>query len=137
MQHQWVRRGIRISAVAGFAVVALLTLVPASGGAGPAPAGAARYLLPDHPRPGPNQQTITKGFTVLGHSDLGADVDFGDLWAYGTTAYVGTRCGPQNQGGAGVRVVDYADPTKPTVIATLPNPMYTRAEDLVVRAVTT
>ena len=137
MQHQWIRRGIRISAVAGFAIVALLTLVPASQGAGPSPGGAVRSLLPDRPMPGPNKQTITKGFTVLGHSDLGADVDFGDLWAYGTTAYVGTRCGPQNQGGAGVRVVDYSDPTQPTVIATLPNPQYTRAEDLVVRDVST
>src|SRR5207248_3292492 len=37
----------------------------------------------------------------------------------------------------GVRVVDYADPKNPKLISTLPNPQYTRAEDLVVRQVST
>lgn len=133
-----VRRGIRIAAIAGFAIVTLLVLAPASPGArgGPDLRGAIR-VLPEGAHPGPNAEMISKRFTLLGHSDLGGDVDFGDLWANGDFAYVGTRCGPQNVGGAGVRVVDIANPAAPAVVSKLMNPQYTRAEDLTVRDVAT
>ena len=133
-----VRRGIRIASVAAFALVALFTLVPSSQGANPtAPSGRSSARTVDGHRYGSNRETISKGFTLVGHTDLGAGIDFGDLWVNGTTAYVGSRCGPQLQGGGGVRVVDTSDPKHPAVVSTLKNPRYTRAEDLVVRDVAT
>jgi hypothetical protein len=133
-----VRRGIRIAAIAGFAIVTLLVLAPASPGASGVPSlDHAVRVLPDGAHPGPNAGIILKKFTLLGHSDLGGDIDFGDLWADGNYAYVGTRCGSANVGGGGVRVVDISDPTAPTVVSKLMNPQYTRAEDLTVRDVDT
>jgi hypothetical protein len=135
-----VRRSIRLAAIAGFAIVALLIAVPASpsgGGASSAAAVGRRILLPDTAHPASNAEAISKKFTLIGHNDLGHDIDFGDLWAHDHTVYVGSRCGGGAQGGGGVRVVDYSDPAHPTMVSTLPNPQYTRDEDLVVRDVDT
>src|SRR5262249_10500873 len=63
--------------------------------------------------------------------------EYGDLAVLGTTAYVGTRCGPQNAGGQGVKVASFADPSHPKPIATLAAPPFTRAEDVAVRHVST
>src|SRR6266536_2814847 len=64
-------------------------------------------------------------FKLVGHSDLDGFGDYGDLFAHGNFAYVGSRCGAQRQGGDGVQVVD------------IPNPPFTRAEDVTVRDVHT
>lgn len=77
-------------------------------------------------------------FKFVGHSDLGGGtVDFADVWAHGDTAYVGSRCGPEAQGGGGVRVVDISNPRHPRLASVLPNPEFTRAEDVVVNSVAT
>ena len=81
--------------------------------------------------------TLLDNFKLVGHSDLGGDIDFGDVWAYGDYAYVGSRCGDEALGGAGVRVVDISHPTHPTVVGTLANDEFTRAEDVVARHVST
>jgi hypothetical protein len=83
------------------------------------------------------QPPLLDNFKFVGHSDLGGDIDFGDVWAHGDFAYVGSRCGDQALGGAGVRVVDISHPTHPTVVSTLANGEFTRAEDVVVRHVST
>jgi hypothetical protein len=64
-------------------------------------------------------------------------IDFADVWAHGDTTYVGSRCGPDATGGGGVRVVDISNPRQPAVVGTLPNPEFTRAEDVVVKSVST
>ncbi|TML16026.1 MAG: hypothetical protein E6G31_02890 [Actinobacteria bacterium] len=81
--------------------------------------------------------TVLDNFKFVGHSDLGGDIDFGDVWAHGDYAYVGSRCGDEALGGGGVRVVDISHPTHPTVASTLVNDEFTRAEDVVVRHVST
>src|SRR5213592_1866253 len=78
--------------------------------------------------------TVLDNFKFVGHSDLGGDIDFGDVWAHGDYAYVGSRCGDEALGGGGVRVVDISHPTHPTVVSTLVNDEFTRAEDVVVPA---
>jgi hypothetical protein len=82
---------------------------------------------------------VTNSFELVGHNDLGGGIDYGDIFGHGDFAYVGTRCGvaPPYRGGRGVQVVDISDPTAPTVVATLGNPKWTRAEDVVVRDVHT
>jgi hypothetical protein len=83
------------------------------------------------------QAALFDNFKLVGHSDLGGDIDFGDVWAHRDFAYVGSRCGDQALGGGGVRVVDISHPTHPTVVSTLANDQFTRAEDVVVRHVST
>jgi hypothetical protein len=83
------------------------------------------------------QPPLLDNFKLVGHSDLGGDIDFGDVWAHGDYAYLGSRCGDQALGGGGVRVVDISHPTHPTVVSTLANDEFTRAEDVVVRHVST
>jgi hypothetical protein len=80
---------------------------------------------------------VLDNFELLGHNDLGQDVDYGDLYGHGDHAYVGTRCGANLRGGRGVKVVDISDPTNPTLVSRLANPRFTRAEDVVVRDVNT
>jgi hypothetical protein len=80
---------------------------------------------------------VLHNFRLVGHSRLGGDIDFGDVWARGHHAYVGTRCGDDLSGGGGVRVVDLSDPSSPQVVGRLHNPRYSRAEDVVVRRVST
>jgi hypothetical protein len=83
------------------------------------------------------QAALLDNFKFVGHSDLGGDIDFGDVWGHGDYAYVGSRCGDKALGGGGVRVVDISQPTHPTVVSRLPNDEFTRAEDVVVRHVAT
>jgi hypothetical protein len=80
-----------------------------------------------------------QNFKLLGHTDLGGDIDFADVWALGNYAYVGSSCGGfvSRDGGGGVRVVDISKPTQPVVVSTLPNDRFTRAQDVVVRHVST
>src|SRR5262245_58974541 len=84
-----------------------------------------------------SKSALRENFKVVGHTDLGGDIDFGDVWGHGNFAYVGSRCGDQAFGGGGVRVVDISHPTHPTVASTLVNDEFTRAEDVVVRHVST
>ena len=37
------------------------------------------------------QAPLLDNFKLVGHSDLGGDIDFGDVWAHGDYAYVGSR----------------------------------------------
>ncbi len=76
-------------------------------------------------------------FELLSHLDPLGIKDYGDLWVNDDVAYEGTRCGGHLKGGYGVQVVDIADPSAPVVASTLPNPRFTRAEDVVVHDVDT
>ncbi|CAN5266856.1 hypothetical protein BH20ACT24_BH20ACT24_06670 [soil metagenome] len=79
-----------------------------------------------------------RNFELVGHHDLGGEpFDFGDVWGHESFAYVGTRCGEDLSGGHGVRVVDISDPSNPVLGSALPNPAFTRAEDVVVHDVST
>ena len=82
---------------------------------------------------------LLDNFKLVGHSDLGGDIDFADVWALGDYAYVGSSCGGNisRGGGGGVRVVDISHPAHPVVVSTLPNDRFTRAQDVVVRHVST
>jgi hypothetical protein len=88
---------------------------------------------------GPNRHkgAILDHFRLVGHSDLGGDIDFGDVYGHGNFAYVGTRCGDDSQGGKGVRVVDISKPNHPRVVSSLEGPPFTRSEDVVVIDVVT
>ncbi len=88
--------------------------------------------------PGSQQRAVVDGFKVVGHASLGGgSVDFADVWAHGHYAYVGSRCGEPIVGGRGVSVVDISDPRTPHVVSRLRNPVFSRAEDVVVRHVDT
>jgi hypothetical protein len=76
-------------------------------------------------------------FKLVGHTPLDNFGDYGDLYAHGDYAYVGSRCGAQAQGGDGVQVVEISQPSRPRLVSKLPNPPFTRAEDLTVREVRT
>jgi len=113
--------------LASLSAVALLGLaVPASGAptnddaAERAPAG-----------------TVLDNFTFVGHDPLDGFGDYGDLYAHGDVAYIGSRCSSTRQGGDGVQVVDISRPTRPKLVAKLPNPAFTRAEDVTVLDVRT
>ncbi|MEP6477718.1 MAG: hypothetical protein ABJC60_10655 [Actinomycetota bacterium] len=87
---------------------------------------------------GAGQVAVVDGFEVVGHTGLGGgSVDFADVWAHGSYAYVGSRCGDPIVGGRGVSVVDISTASSPHVVARLPNPDFSRAEDVVVRHVDT
>jgi hypothetical protein len=90
------------------------------------PAGAA----PDAVRPPAG--TVLENFTFVGHSGLDGFGDYGDLYAHGNYAYIGSRCSSTHQGGDGVQVVDISWPNRPRLVSKLPNPAYTRAEDVTV-----
>ncbi|CAN5781260.1 hypothetical protein BH18ACT15_BH18ACT15_02700 [soil metagenome] len=76
-------------------------------------------------------------FRLVGHSNLDGFADYGDVYAHGRFAYVGSRCGEANRGGDGVQIVDISTPRDPQVVSKLPNPRYTRAEDVTVLDVRT
>ncbi|MFJ9779057.1 LVIVD repeat-containing protein [Amycolatopsis sp. NPDC101161] len=90
------------------------------------PASAA----PDAGRPPAG--TVLDNFTFVGHSGLDGFGDYGDLYAHGNYAYIGSRCAAAHQGGDGVQVVDISRPNRPRLVSKLPNPAYTRAEDVTV-----
>lgn len=102
-------------------------VVPAHDGPAPAP-------VP--PAPGTGPATLER-FRLVGHTALDGFGDYGDLFTHGNYAYVGSRCSATRQGGDGVQVVDISRPARPKVVATLPNPAFTRAEDVTVREVRT
>src|ERR671937_2726971 len=54
-------------------------------------------------------------FKLVGHTSLDGFEDYGDLYAHGDYAYVGSRCGAGAQGGDGVQVVDISHPSRPRV----------------------
>jgi hypothetical protein len=78
---------------------------------------------------------VAENFDVLGHSRLGADASYGDVWVHGDFAYVGTWASPCT--GSGVRIVDVSDPTAPGLVGSLAARRGTSAEDVVVRSVST
>ncbi len=85
----------------------------------------------------PPAGAVLDNFTFVGHSSLDGFGDYGDLYANGDFAYIGSRCGAAHQGGAGVQVVDISHPAHPTLVSKLPNPPFTRAEDVSVHQVRT
>src|SRR6266511_5758863 len=125
--------------------VALAALILVGGNSVGAPASSAPRLAPT-----PEQRLDRKirqwkasktqfhkgakldNFQLVGHTDLGGDIDFGDVYGHANFAYVGTRCGDDHQGGKGVRVVDISNPRHPQVVSTLEGPPFTRSEDVVV-----
>jgi len=128
-----------------FAVVALLGAATAASAAPQRPLGPDQRLDRLVHRPQTLQTTSSDrpaaatldNFKLVGHSALGGFGDYGDLYVHGSFAYVGSRCGQGAQGGDGVQVVDIANPRHPRVVSTLPNPAFTRAEDVTVRDVRT
>ncbi len=78
-----------------------------------------------------------ENFKLVGHSNLDGFADYGDVFAHGHFAYVGSRCGAANRGGDGVQVVDISKPRHPQVVSKLSNPTFTRAEDVTVLEVHT
>jgi hypothetical protein len=131
----------RISLIVGVAFA--LAVAPAGAGGASAGSNAPETQLDRAIAAAANRGQDRKGavldnFKFVGHSDLGGgSVDFADVWAHGKTAYVGSRCGREAQGGGGVRVVDISNPRHPALVSTLPNPEFTRAEDVVVKSVST
>src|SRR5262245_10916099 len=133
---------LRISLIVGAAAV--LVVAPAGAGGGSAVRKAPETRLDQAiakaaaNRGRERHTTVLDNFRLIGHSDLGGgNVDFADVWAHNDTAYVGSRCGPNAEGGRGVSVVDISHPTHPRVVSVLPNPEFTRAEDVVVKSVST
>jgi hypothetical protein len=137
-----VRVYLLISLIVGAAVA--LGLAPAGAGGGSAVGKAPEARLDQAiataaaNRGRDRHGAVLDNFKFVGHSDLGGgEIDFADVWAHGETAYVGSRCGPEATGGGGVRVVDISNPRHPRVVSVLPNPEFTRAEDVVVRSIDT
>jgi hypothetical protein len=131
--------------IAMAAVSLALTLVGAGSGAraDPSPTPSRHVLDPGQRLDQVIQKATAKAdgkkngarldnFKLVGHSALDGFGDYGDLYARGNFAYVGSRCGAQHLGGDGVQVVDISTPTRPHVVSKLPNPPFTRAEDLTV-----
>lgn len=121
MKRSWAAIGTSLSALVLFGLA-----VPASGApagdesAGRAPAG-----------------TVLDNFRFVGHSPLDGFNDYGDLYAHGDFAYVGSRCSSTRAGGDGVQVVDISRADRPRLVSKLPNPPFTRAEDVTVLDVRT
>lgn len=117
------RRSWFANSVILFSLVVLGSAVPASS------QPAATNRVPDG--------TILDSFRFVGHSPLNGFNDYGDLFAHGDFAYVGSRCSPTRQGGDGVHVVDISHPNRPRLVSKLANPAFTRAEDVTVLDVRT
>jgi hypothetical protein len=125
---------MRRSLAALAAAFILLLTIGAQAVADPTPApDAGRRLdrLAEGATAKPSAATLDN-FRLVGHSTLDGFGDYGDVYAHGDHAYVGSRCGPQAQGGAGVQVVDIANPARPRLVSKLVNDAFTRAEDLTV-----
>ncbi len=125
-------------------ITVLLAVLALLGAATPASSAPQRPLGPDQrldrlvqrlqaTASGQPAAATLDNFKLVGHSGLDGFGDYGDLFAHGSFAYVGSRCGAQRQGGDGVQVVDISNPRHPQVVSTLPNPPFTRAEDVTVR----
>ena len=132
----------RISLIVGAAIALAVAPAAASGGSavGKTPEAQLDQAIAKAAtnRGRDRQGAVLDNFKLVGHSDLGGgEVDFADVWAHDEIAYVGSRCGPNAEGGRGVSVVDISHPTHPRVVSVLPNPEFTRAEDVVVKSVST
>lgn len=137
------RRAIRLPVAGAGAMFLVLTIsAPASSRVSTPtdPGTRLQQAMAAANRPGPDA-TRLDNFRLVGHHDLaglGQDIrDYADVWGHRNTAYVGSRCGERAAGGAGVRVVDIFSPSHPKLVSVLPNPRFSRAEDVVVRHVET
>ncbi|HEV2779075.1 MAG TPA: hypothetical protein VGX25_06690 [Actinophytocola sp.] len=119
----------RTAVVASLSTAALLALAAPAGSAAPPGSDGEESRAP--------AGTVLDNFKFVGHSPLDGFNDYGDLYAHGDFAYVGSRCSPTAQGGAGVQVVDISQPKHPRLVSELPNPPFTRAEDVTVLDVRT
>jgi hypothetical protein len=129
------------------ALILGLGLLGASATPGPKPAPRGQSSEPGHRLDRLMQQAAAQSrgqsavtldhFKLVSHAPLDGFGDYGDLYAHGDDAYVGSRCGAQHQGGDGVQVVDISHPSRPRTVSKLANPPYTRAEDLTVLDVKT
>jgi hypothetical protein len=133
----------RIGLLAAAALVVSLTGIPSSAGSRP-----ERPTYPDQrldrlvrhaekAGAGERHAAVLRNFTLVAHSSLDRFRDYGDVFAHGDFAYVGSRCGAARRGGDGVQVVGIRNPYHPTLVSTLSNPRYTRAEDVTVLSVHT
>ncbi len=129
----------RLAVVAAFAPLVTFAVPASSQGAVPnrAAEGLPGDALAALRAPAVASAIKLKNFRLVGHNNLGDFHDYGDVWGHGDFAYVGTRCAEEGRGGAGVKVVNISDPGRPRVVSTLPNPKYTRSEDVIVRHVRT
>jgi len=84
-----------------------------------------------------SSRPVLERFDLVGHIGFAGGVESADVWAHGSYAYVGSSCGGERRGGAGVRVVDISRPPRPRLVSRLANDVFTRAEDVVVRRVRT
>ena len=89
-------------------------------------AGLALTLTPAQAAPtttvgSPSVPGTTKGFELVGHTDLGNRGMNSPLAVAGRCAYVGDRSyASKPRAGSGVAVVDVANPAKPTRVGTIP-----------------
>jgi hypothetical protein len=136
---------MRRSTIALGALALVLALVGAGSGANAdaRPSPGTQVLDPDRQLDrlignlagkghGHNAGSTLDNFRLVGHSGLDGFGDYGDVYAHGDFAYVGSRCGPGAAGGDGVQVVDISNPSRPKLVSKLINPPFTRAEDLTV-----
>jgi hypothetical protein len=103
--------------IAMVAVSLALTLVSVASGASadPSPTPSRQVLDPEQRLDQVIQKAAGKAghqnagvrldnFKLVAHSALDGFGDYGDLYAHGDFAYVGSRCGAQHLGGDGVQV---------------------------------
>jgi hypothetical protein len=125
------------------ALVLGMAMLGTSAAAAPTPPAPTQTLSPDQQldraiqraaaQQGGRQSKVTQdNFQLVAHAPLDGFGDYGDVYAHGDYAYVGSRCGAEHQGGDGVQVVDISRPSRPRPVSKLPNPPFTRAEDLTV-----
>jgi hypothetical protein len=137
------RLAFRASLATGLALVFAIPQTIASAGQPPqrSPEGGLEQTVATATaNRGPDgRPAVLQNFRLVGHSELGGGIDFADIWAHGDFVYVGTSCGGNlsRDGGGGVRVVDISHPAHPVLVSTLPNDRFTRAQDVVVRRVST
>lgn len=124
----------------------ILLLVPtaaASATSASRPSVASPQRLEDHEdavtASGSPSDLVAQNFEVLGHINLGGGSPNGDVFLYnhggdiGTFAYVGTWSQPCS--GAGVKVIDVNDPTRPKLVAYAGHAPGVSTEDMVVRRI--
>ncbi len=101
---------------------------------------ARAYGLLNQAPPSDATPLIADNFDVLGHNGLGGSDGrflFGDVWVHGDFAYVGSFGSFGDCTRRGVAIIDVSDLSAPRVTGSLPTPLGTDGQDVVVRHVST